>query len=164
MTDTDAEVFITRLALLAEVLAEPMTPTRLVGYRAALNDLVFDDLAAALNDCAKTCVFFPKPAEIRDRVKVARQLRLERERALWLRMRDSEADARLAEHHHEHDQALLEAPQPTTPYDERAATMKTIITTLKAIAGPPTPHLPSGPPQDERVRRQIAAWRDGQGT
>ena len=160
MTNTDAEVFITRLALLAEVLAEPMTPTRLVGYRAALNDLVFDDVVAALNDCAKTCVFFPKPAEIRERVKVARQLRQERERALWLRMRDAEADARLAAHHQEHDQALLESPQPPTPYDERAATMKAVITTLKAIAGPPTPRLTPDVEQDERVRRQIAAWRE----
>lgn len=164
MTDHDAEVFVTKLAILAEVFNEPMSPTRLVGYRAALNDLVFDDVAAALNDCAKTCVFFPKPAEIRERVKVARQLRQERERALWLRMRDAKIDARLAEHHQEHDQALLDAPRPTTPYDERAATMKTIITTLKAIAGPPTLRLPPAEPQDDRVRKQIASWRDGEAT
>lgn len=159
MTDAEAGHFAARLALLAEVFNEPMTPTRIAGYRAATNDLVYDDLAAALNDCAKTCVFFPKPAEIRERVKVARQLRQERERALWLRMRDAESEARLVEHHQEHDQALLEAPQPTTPYDERAATMKALIGKLKTIAGPARVPLTPASDQAARVHTQIARWR-----
>jgi hypothetical protein len=164
MTDADAVVLSARLTLLAEVLDAPMSPTRIAGYRALLNDLAFEDIEAALNALGKTCVFFPKPAEIRERVQVARQLRLERERALWRRMRDAEADARLEAHADEHAQALLASPDPPTPYDERAATMKTIITKLKAIAGPPTPHLPAAAPQDTRVRQQIAKWRNEQAT
>jgi hypothetical protein len=162
MTDADAAVLSERLTLLAEVLDAPMSPTRLAGYRAFLNDLALDDIVTALNVLGKTSVFFPKPAEIRDQVKVTRQLRMERERHLWLRMRDTEADARRVEHHQEHDQALLESPRPTTPYDERAASMKTILTALKAIAGPPTPRPHSSAPQADRVHQQIAEWRDGE--
>ena len=67
---TEAEAFevAKRLTLLAEVLGEPISPVRLAGYRAALDDLPVVDLVAALNDCANTCKFFPKPVEIRLRV------------------------------------------------------------------------------------------------
>jgi hypothetical protein len=58
-----------RLNLLAEVLAESLTPTRIAGYRAALDDLALADLVVALNECAKHCTFFPKPAEIRARAE-----------------------------------------------------------------------------------------------
>lgn len=79
MTDEQAVEFLSRLTLLAEVLAEPMTPTRLAGYRAAVDDLDPSDLAAALNDCARMCRFFPKPVEIRVRVGAivdAREMRM----------------------------------------------------------------------------------------
>lgn len=159
MTDANAGHFAARLTLLAEVFNEPMTPTRIAGYRAALNDLVFDDLAAALNDCAKTCTFFPKPAEIRERVKVARQLRMERERALWLRMRETEADAALEAHQHAHAQALLEAPDPPAPYDERLATQKAILAKLKTLVRPTLALPVARTEQADRVRTQIEQWR-----
>lgn len=71
MTNDDSAVFVARLTSLAELLGEPMTPTRLAGYVGACDDLDLADLAAALNDCARTCKFFPKPAEIRERVAEA---------------------------------------------------------------------------------------------
>lgn len=161
MTDADAVVLSARLTLLAEVLDAPMSPARLAGYRAFLDDLAITDIVAALNALGRTCVFFPKPAEVRAQVQVARHLRQERERALWLRMRDTEADATLEAHQQAHDQALLEAPHPPVPFDERLSTQKAIIAKLKALAGPPTPRLPTEASHDDRVRQQIAEWRKG---
>jgi hypothetical protein len=74
-TEPDAHGFATRLTLLAELLAEPMSPTRLAGYRAALDDLPVEDVYGALGQAAKECRFFPRPVELREFAHAAQQAR-----------------------------------------------------------------------------------------
>ena len=73
-TDADARGFATRLAALAEVFAEPLTPVRVAGYRAALDDLAPTEVFAAIGTAAKGCRFFPKPVELREFVGEAHDL------------------------------------------------------------------------------------------
>lgn len=79
MTDDAAAEFIARLAMLAEVMDTTLTPIRIAGYRAALDDLNPDDLVVALNEATKFCKFFPKPAEIRDYALDAQRIRERRD-------------------------------------------------------------------------------------
>lgn len=71
-TDAHATGFAQRLAVLAEILAEPVSPVRIAGYRAALDDLPPDEVYAAIGQAAKSCIYFPKPVEIRTIVDEAR--------------------------------------------------------------------------------------------
>lgn len=63
---SEAQQVAGRLAALAEVLAEPLSPVRIAGYRAALDDLPAAEVFAAIGEAAKACKFFPRPAELRE--------------------------------------------------------------------------------------------------
>ena len=63
--DDDKDQFFKQLAVLAETLGEPMSPVRLAGYCSALEDLPLEGVALAMQDAMKACIFFPKPAELR---------------------------------------------------------------------------------------------------
>jgi hypothetical protein len=78
MNATEQEQFMVRLAVLAEIYGEPMSPTRLEGYTQLLGDQDIRDLAPALEACAKVCTFFPKPIDILDGIQT---VRCEREQA-----------------------------------------------------------------------------------
>jgi hypothetical protein len=57
--------FRNRLVVLAELFDLKLAPTRQALYFEALRDLPFPNVAIALNQAAKHCKFFPKPAELR---------------------------------------------------------------------------------------------------
>lgn len=158
MNDDEALELGQRLTLLAEVLDAPMSPTRIAGYRALLDDLAFEDIAASLNALGKTSVFFPKPAEIREQAKLSRMLRVSREQSLWLKMHEADRPEALQAHDADHAQALLESPNPPEPYDERGPEVtRTIIAKLREMVKP----MPKLPEVDQAalVRRQIAEWK-----
>ena len=72
MTPQEQVEFGARLAVLAEVYAEPMSPTRLEAYTQLLANESIDDLVPALEACAKICTFFPKPIDILDGIQTVR--------------------------------------------------------------------------------------------
>ena len=158
MTDREANALGKRMAVLAEVLEVPMTPTKIAGYRALLDDLAFEDIVAALNVLGKTSVFFPKPAEIREQAKQARQLRQSAERASWLKIHDADRPEVLREHDAGHVQALLESPNPPKPFDERLGTTRTIIAKLHDMVRPKA-QVPEPDDHEMVVRRQIKEWK-----
>ena len=156
MTEPEALQFAGRLTLLAEVLSEPMTPTRLAGYRAALDDLAFDDIAVALNDCAKTCKFFPKPVEIRLRVGALQDAREMRALRAWQDAEEAQAVAQLPAYE-------PPAPPPVLTPEEQAerqaridAGWQALFAKAKALASekamPPAREEPS-------TVIQIRQWR-----
>jgi hypothetical protein len=125
-TDTEGVAFARRLTLLAEVLAEPMSPTRIAGYRAALDDLTPDEVNAALNRATRACKFFPKPAELREFVESdQRMLRAEQQAAYRATVQAREQklletrEADVTER--ERRQAELEAQSRPTPEEQAAA-------------------------------------------
>jgi len=61
----DSGEFSRRLNALAEIWDLKLAATRKALYFEALRDLPFEAVAHALNQAAKTCTFFPKPAELR---------------------------------------------------------------------------------------------------
>ncbi len=64
------------LTALAEIFGEALTEVRLEGYLAALADVPLPALRLGLQRAAKTCTFFPKPAEIRTAVDEAQTSRV----------------------------------------------------------------------------------------
>lgn len=65
MNISDSGEFGRRLVTLAELFDLKLSPQRQALYFEALRDLSFDAVAGALNHAAKSCTFFPKPAELR---------------------------------------------------------------------------------------------------
>jgi hypothetical protein len=61
----DNTEFRNRLVVLAELFDLKLAPTRQALYFEALRDLSFEAVASALNQAAKMCKFFPRPAELR---------------------------------------------------------------------------------------------------
>lgn len=65
MTPDDARVFASAMAVLAEVLNEPMSTVRIKAYFEDLSDYELPAVCAALAEARRTCKWFPKPAEVR---------------------------------------------------------------------------------------------------
>lgn len=65
MDISDSGEFGRRLVTLAELFDVKLTGTRQALYFEALRDLPFQAVAQGLNQAAKACTFFPKPAELR---------------------------------------------------------------------------------------------------
>lgn len=65
MDITDSGEFRNRLVVLGELFDAKLSPAKLALYFEALRDVPFMQVARALNQAAKTCTFFPKPAELR---------------------------------------------------------------------------------------------------
>lgn len=61
--------FATALGVLGDVFNEPVTDIRTEAYFAALEDLDGEAVLKAMHDCTRESKFFPRPAEIRERVK-----------------------------------------------------------------------------------------------
>lgn len=68
MTVRDVNRFTAGLVALADLLDVTLAETRIEGYFKALADLPIETVEAALDVCARSCKFFPKPAEIREAV------------------------------------------------------------------------------------------------
>lgn len=67
MTERDLPALLRALQWLNDGLAaEPLTADRLNFYAETLSDLPLADVMAAIQLAAKTCKFFPRPAEIRE--------------------------------------------------------------------------------------------------
>ena len=158
MTPDESAQFIGRLTMLAELLGEPMTPTRLAGYVGTCDDLDISDLVDALNDCARTCKYFPRPVEIRDRVAEVQHIRARLEM-------DQERAERLARQELETPAPPRELPahyvEPEMTPEERAAQSERIATLWAGfrekwleVAGRKA--MPIEPPQ---TLTQIQAWR-----
>lgn len=67
MTDADRPGFAELLALLGETFHEPISEARSVAYWLALDDLPLPALQAAVREALRSCRFFPRPAELRER-------------------------------------------------------------------------------------------------
>lgn len=65
---SQAERFAQALIVLGEAYGEPVSTVRISAYATALADLDPDAVIAAMMDCLKTAKFFPRPADIRERV------------------------------------------------------------------------------------------------
>lgn len=65
MDIADSSEFRNRLVVLGELFDAKLSPAKLALYFEALRDVPFDLVARALNQAAKACTFFPKPAELR---------------------------------------------------------------------------------------------------
>lgn len=65
MTIDDNGDFRRRLITLAELFDLKLSPTRQALYFEALRDLPFEAVCSGLNQAARACTFFPKPAELR---------------------------------------------------------------------------------------------------
>lgn len=68
MTDADFESFVDRLVVVAELFGASLSMATQLLYFQTLKDLDAADVDQALANCAQTCTFMPKPAEIRSRV------------------------------------------------------------------------------------------------
>ena len=64
MTDEDRVPFAEAMHVLAETMGEPVSDIRAEGYFAALSDLPFEAVKAAVLTAVRTCRFFPKPVEL----------------------------------------------------------------------------------------------------
>jgi hypothetical protein len=155
MTDPDTKQFIVRLTLLAEVLGEPMTPTRLMGYLSSVDDLPIEDLADALNDCARTCRFFPKPVDIRDRVAAIQDTRVMKTIRAWEEANEPRVVAALP--------VAASRVEPVLTPEERAARearlevgWQTLFANAKTLAAHRA--MPSGDHETATVA-QIHEWR-----
>jgi hypothetical protein len=118
-TTDDREVFYTALALLAETLGEPLSPARMAGYVAGLEDAPFVAVQIGLREALKTCRFFPKPAEIRE---------LGLESWEWRRLREEE-------HHRIVDRQRRQLPAPMTA-DELTANVRKLKQAIAGLARP----------------------------
>jgi hypothetical protein len=67
MTAADRPAFAELLALLGETFHEPISEARVAGYWLALDDLPLPALQAAVGETQRTCRFFPRPVELRER-------------------------------------------------------------------------------------------------
>lgn len=65
MNTEHAPEFTHRLSVLAEIFDVKLSPARAALYFEALRDLSVEGVFGALNQAAKLCTFFPKPAELR---------------------------------------------------------------------------------------------------
>lgn len=65
MDTSDNDEFCNRIVALGEIFNAQLSPQKQALYFEALRDLPFPAVAQALNDAARTCTWFPKPAEIR---------------------------------------------------------------------------------------------------
>src|SRR5262245_13750199 len=66
MKPADRKAFLVELTVLAEVFHEALSDVRLEGYWKALDDLSINEIRSASRHAARTCKFFPKPAELRE--------------------------------------------------------------------------------------------------
>ncbi len=62
------EKFAEALLVLGETFNEPVSDVRIEAYADALADLDAMDVLHAMKECVRECSFFPRPAEIRERV------------------------------------------------------------------------------------------------
>jgi hypothetical protein len=67
MTAADRPAFAQLLALLGETFREPISEARVAGYWLACEDVPLPALQAAVREALRTCKFFPRPAELRER-------------------------------------------------------------------------------------------------
>lgn len=65
MQSSDRAGFIQRLVVLSELFGKPLSPAIQVLYYEALQDLDPELLARAMKTSAQTCIFMPKPADLR---------------------------------------------------------------------------------------------------
>jgi len=86
-TADEREVFYKSLALLAETLGEALSPGRMAGYVAALDDAPFGAVQIGLREALKTCKFFPKPVELRELGEESRE---------WRKFKEAETERLLA--------------------------------------------------------------------
>ena len=75
MTPHERAAMLSRFEKLADVLGYELTPTRVEGYMAALDDLDYADVVGALSQALRVCKFFPKPAELREFVAASQHQR-----------------------------------------------------------------------------------------
>lgn len=68
MTDADRKPLAKILGVLGSTFNEPLDDLKIEGYFLALKDLAFEDVRTAAFDALKTCKFFPRPADIRERI------------------------------------------------------------------------------------------------
>lgn len=78
MTDDDYQPFVDELTGVAETLGETVSAARIEGCFRALQDLLLEAVLAALQECARTKRWLPKPAEIREVVEGTAEERAER--------------------------------------------------------------------------------------
>jgi hypothetical protein len=67
MTAVDHPAFAELLALLGETFQEPITEARMAGYWVALEDIPLPVLQAAVQEALRSCRYFPRPVELRER-------------------------------------------------------------------------------------------------
>lgn len=79
-TSSERETFAAQMTMLAETLAEPMTPARMAGYVAALEDVPLRCVSLGLQRAMRECTFFPKPVEMRELGEQSKEWRREQER------------------------------------------------------------------------------------
>ena len=84
MTSADSEEFAALLAGLAEIFGETLSKAKVLGYFDALADLTLDEARAAIRATARTCRFFPKPAELIEAVRGTADDHVERAWVRWL--------------------------------------------------------------------------------
>lgn len=68
MTDADRKPLAKILGVLGATFNEPLDDLKIEGYFMALKDLDFESVRNAAFDALKTCKFFPRPADIRERI------------------------------------------------------------------------------------------------
>ncbi len=122
-TETEKDQFFKALSLLAETMGEPLSPVRLAGYCAALEDAPFEAVTLGLGEAMKTCRFFPKPVEIRE---------LGLESRGWRRHLDALADAYRPQ---------LPAPLPD---EVRQANIERLNEVLRTLTAPKVITRPRG--------------------
>jgi hypothetical protein len=69
MTDADFDGFVDRLVVLAEMFRAELSASLQVLYFKALRDLPAEAVNRALEECARSCTFMPRPAEVRSRIE-----------------------------------------------------------------------------------------------
>lgn len=62
---SDSGEFVRRLVVLGELFEAKLSPAKQALYFEALRDLPFEAVARGLDQAARTCTFFPRPAELR---------------------------------------------------------------------------------------------------
>lgn len=68
MTETDREMFVQILAMVADIYAAKLTESQVVMYWSLLSEYDYQSVKEALMRCAKECKFMPKPVEIIERL------------------------------------------------------------------------------------------------
>jgi len=66
MTNDDDRELVQRLTALAELFDVKLSAARMALYRETLREFALPEVVRALTHAAKTCTFFPKPAELRN--------------------------------------------------------------------------------------------------